>query len=140
MWTDLLARLWLAQVACAQEQTRRQLHALGLRRTGTASTILTREACIACRMAASFGVEVRPLEVQRRIGELARPESLERHLHGLVDAYRRIERDPASPADGPRFHWLAGRLRVHSAQLDAVKLGWLCDEVEGMSLERSRAA
>lgn len=120
LWTDLLARLWLAQVVCEQESTRRQLHALGLRRTGTAAAILTRESFLACRMASSFGVEIRPLEVRWRIGELARPAPLVSHLQGLVQAYRRIELDPASPMDGPRARWLAGRLRVHRAQLDAV--------------------
>lgn len=123
LWTDLLARLWLAQVACAQEQTRRQLHAMGLRRTGTAAAIMTREACIACRMAASFRVEIRPLEVQRRIGELARPAPLESHLQGLVEAYRRIELEPCPPMHGSLALWLAGRQRVHQAQLAAVDPG-----------------
>ncbi len=123
LWTDLLARLWLAQVVCAQEHTLRQLHALGLRRTGTAGAILTREALLACRMASSFGILIRPAEVQWRIGELARPAPLESHLQGLVEAYRRIELEPCSPMHGSLALWLAGRQRVHQAQLAAVDAG-----------------
>lgn len=135
LWTDLVARLWLAQVVCEQEHTRRQLHSLGLRRTGTAATILTREAFLACRMASSFGVEIRPLEVQWRIGELARPAPLVSHLQGLVEAYRRIELDSTSPVDGPQALWLAGRLRVHLAQIDAVDPGASCVDPELVALE-----
>jgi hypothetical protein len=123
LWTDLLARLWLAQVVCAQEHTLRQLHALGLRRTGTAGAILTREALLACRMASSFGILIRPAELQWRIGELARPAPLASHLQGLVEAYRRIELEPCSPMHGSLVLWLAGRQRVHQAQLAAVDPG-----------------
>jgi hypothetical protein len=55
LWTDLLARLSLAVVASTQTQTRRQLRALGVRRTGTFATILARELLMAHRMAAHSG-------------------------------------------------------------------------------------
>jgi hypothetical protein len=71
-------------------------------------------------MAASLGVSIRPFEVQRRIGELARPAPLACHLHGLVDAYRCISLDPASFVGGAPSLWLAGRLSVHLAQISAV--------------------
>jgi hypothetical protein len=71
LWTDLLARLSLAAVASTQTQARLQLGALGVRRTGTITTILARELSMALRMAADIGVPVRPLDVQRRVGELA---------------------------------------------------------------------
>ncbi len=121
LWTDLLARLSLAAVASTQAQTHVQLRALGVRRTGTVATNLARELSMAYRMAASAGVWIPPLELQRRVGEFARPGALACHLGGLVTAYRHIMLDPAMPPDGPLAKWLAGRLRVHLVQLECMQ-------------------
>lgn len=121
LWTDLLARLSLAAVASRQAQTHLQLHALGLRRTGTVANILARELAAAQRMAAAAGVQVQPLALQRRVGELAQPEALLGHLHGLAAAYQRIQQQPGLPPDGPLLRWLAGRQRVHRVQIEAIE-------------------
>jgi len=123
LWTDLLARLWLATVASTQAQTRLQLRALGVRRTGTVATNLTRELLMAQRMAASAGVWVQPLELQHRVGELAHPGAFMCHLRGLAAAYRHIMLDSAMPPDEPLAKWLADRQRVHLVQLDALGKG-----------------
>ena len=121
LWTDLLARLSLAAVASTQAQTRLQLRALGVRRTGTVATNLARELSMAYGMAASAGVWVQPLELQRRVGELAHPGALVCHLRGLATAYRHIMLDPAMPPDGPLAKWLAERQRVHLVQLECTE-------------------
>jgi len=121
LWTDLLARLSLAAAACTQAQTLLALRELGLRRTGTVATNLARELMIADRMAERAGVPVLPLEVQRRIGELARPCALTGHLQGLATTYRDILLDPALPPDGPLLKWLAARVRVHLTQFEAME-------------------
>lgn len=116
LWTELLARLSLAAVASAQAQTRLHLRALGVRRTGTVATNLARELSVARRMAASAGVLVQPLELQYRVGELAQPGALGRHLPELAGLYRRILLDAATPPDGALARWLAAREHVHLAQ------------------------
>lgn len=118
-WTDLQARLLLAAVACSQAQTRRQLQAFGVRRTGTAGTNLAREQMRARRMAATVGVQVPALVLQRRVGELARPGPLVWHLRGLATAYQRLLDRPGLPA--PLRQWLQGRRQVHLAQADAME-------------------
>ncbi len=118
-WTDLLARLLLAAVACRQAQTRRQLQAFGVRRTGTAGVNLAREQATAQRMAATAGVQVPALTLQRRVGELARPGPLAWHLRGLATAYQQLLDTPALPM--PLSAWLQGRCRVHLAQAEAME-------------------
>lgn len=111
----------MAAVASNQAQTHVQLRALRVRRTGTVATNLARELSMAYRMAAFVGVWVPPLELQRRVGELARPGALACHLGGLVTAYRHIMLDPAMPPYGPLAKWLTGRLRVHLVQLESME-------------------
>jgi hypothetical protein len=120
LWTDLVARLSLAAQASRQTPARQQLHALGLRRVATAATLLKREEAMARRMAASAGAPIEPARLRRRILELAQPATLAWHLDGLTQTYRRIQIDPATPPAGPLHEWLAGRLRVHLAQADAL--------------------
>jgi hypothetical protein len=98
-----------------------QLRALGVRRTGTVTANLVRELSMAHRTAASAGVWAQPLELQRRVGVLARPGALACHLSGLATAYRHITLDPALPPDGPVAKWLAGRQRVHLVQLESIE-------------------
>ncbi len=121
LWTDLLARLSLAAVASTQPQARLQLCALGVRRTGTVATILARELSMTHRMAAYTGVRVQPLELQRRVGELAIPGTLVCHLRGLAAAYRHIMLDSAMPPDKPLAKWLADRHHVHLVQIEALE-------------------
>jgi len=113
LWTGLLARLSLAAVASIQAQTRLKLRALGVRRTGAVATNLPRALLMAHRMGASAGVWVQPLELQRRVGELAHPSALVCHLPVLAAAYRHIMLDSAMPSDEPLAKWLADRQRVH---------------------------
>ncbi len=123
LWTDLLARLSLAAVASTQAQTRLQLRALGVRRTGTVATNLKRELLIAHRMAAFTGVWVQPLELHRRVGELAHPGAMVCHLRDMTAAYRHIMLDSAIPPDEPVVKWLADRQRVHLVQLESLEKG-----------------
>lgn len=120
LWTELLARLWLAAVGSSQAPALRQLHAMGLRRVGTASVIFLREQAVARRMAACAGAVVEPAELHRRIGVLAHAVGLACHVQGLAAVYRRLQLDPATPQSGPVALWLAGRLRVHEAQAEAL--------------------
>jgi hypothetical protein len=121
LWTDLLARLLLAAVASKQTQTHLQLRALGVRRTGTVASNLARELAEAQRMAASAGVQVQLLALQRRVGELAQPEALLEHLRGLTAAYQRIQLHAGLPPGGPLLRWLDGRQRVHRVQIGAIE-------------------
>lgn len=121
LWTDLLARLSLAMVASRQTQTHLQLRALGVRRTGTVTSNLARELAAAQRMAASAGVQVQPLALQRRVGELAQPQALLDHLRGLTAAYQRIQLHPDVLPGGPLLRWLDGRQRVHRVQIGAIE-------------------
>jgi hypothetical protein len=121
LWLDLLARLSLAAVASTQVQTHLLLRALGVRRTGTVATNLARELSVAYRMAAFVGVMVEPLELQRRVGELAHPGTLESHLRGVTTAYQLIMFDPATPPQGPLSKWLAGQQRVHLTQIESIE-------------------
>jgi len=116
LWTDLLARLSLAAVTSAQPQTRLQLRALGVRRTGTVATNLAREILMAQRMAASMGVWIQPLALQRRVGELAQPATFACHLRDLATAYRHVMLDPAMPPGRALAKWLAERHRIHVVQ------------------------
>lgn len=124
LWVDLLARLWLAQVASAQAAARQQLHALGLRRSGTLASILAREQRLVQRLAAAGGVVVTWHEVQHRIGELAQPAPLLWHLQQLALAYARISQQcgevPAWPLAPALARTLAARQRVHQVQADAL--------------------
>jgi hypothetical protein len=121
LWTDLLARLSLAAVASTQPQARLQLCALGVRRTGTVATILARELLMTHRMAAHSGVWVRPLELQRRVGELAHPGTLVCHLRGLAAAYQDIMLDSAMPLDKALAKWIADRQHVHWVQIESLE-------------------
>lgn len=120
LWTELLARLWLAQVACCQAQARRELYALGLRRTGTAAVILFRELAAARRVAWEAGAAVGDRELHRRIGELACCAPLAAHLRGLVDVYERIDRELGTALGASHRVWLAARRSVHQAQAQAM--------------------
>jgi hypothetical protein len=92
-----------------------------VRRTGSVATNLARKLSMAYRMAASAGVWVQPLELQRRVGELARPGALVCYLRGPATAYRHIMLDPAMPPGGPLVKWLAGCQRVHLVQLERME-------------------
>lgn len=124
LWAELLARLWLAQVASAQAAAHQQLHALGLRRSGTLSRILAREQHLVQRLAAAGGVVVTRHEVQHRIGELAQPAPLLWHLQQLALAYARISQQcgeaPAWPLTPALARTLVARQRVHQVQADAL--------------------
>lgn len=119
LWTDLMARLSLAAEVSTQTQTRLQLRALGVHRTRTVASNLARELLVAQRMAAVAGVQVRPLALQRRIGEMSRPGTLLEHLRELAEAYRQLRLDPGLPSDATLHKWLAARLRVHSMQVES---------------------
>ena len=72
-------------------------------------------------MAASAGVQVQPLGLQRRVGELAQPQALLDHLRGLTAAYQRIQLHPDVLPGGPLLRWLDGRQRVHRVQVGAIE-------------------
>lgn len=124
LWVELLARLWLAQVASAQAPARQQLHALGLRRQGTLTTLLAREQGLVLRLAATAGVVLTRAEVQHCIGQLAQPAPLLWHLQQLALAYARIGQQLALGAAQPVLpalaRSLAARQRVHQVQADAL--------------------
>ena len=121
LWTDLLARLALAAVASTQAQARLQLRALGVRRNGSVTNNLARESSTAQRMAAAAGVAVQPLDLHRRVGELAQPRELVCHLRGLALTYRQLALHPVAPPHGPLAKWLAVRQRVHAVQIEAIE-------------------
>ncbi|MBP6903263.1 MAG: hypothetical protein KBC73_24455 [Burkholderiaceae bacterium] len=120
LWTEVLARLSLAAVACDGPEARRQLHVLGVRRTGTAALLLARELAMARRMASASGCLPRPLDLHHRVGQLARPADLDWHLQGLAAAYQQLLQHQDTWPQGPVCRWLEARCRVHAAQAESL--------------------
>jgi thymidylate synthase ThyX len=117
LWNDLLARLALAQQASLQPQAWQLLRSLGVRRPGTTTLNLLRERAAAERMAVVAGLRLQPRELHLRIGELAYPAPLPRHLQALADAYQRLAEHPSASARPDLLLWMCERQRMHRQQL-----------------------
>ena len=124
-WVDLLARLWLAEVACTSMTGRRQLQALGYRRGGTARRILAQERERAHRLARRLGQAPEETALLRRIGELARPQRLAALIGQVCEAYQQLQALYTADTAAHRrlAAWCEARRRVHVAQAEAMDAG-----------------
>ncbi|WP_428509019.1 hypothetical protein [Roseateles sp.] len=115
VWADLLALLWLAQVACSTASAKHQLQLMGYRRAKTACRILADEQKQVLQLALKLNVCPSETERARRIGEMAREATFPECLRRICQAYRELK---ALHADRPGLaEWCDGRLRIHGAQM-----------------------
>lgn len=121
-WVDLLARLWLAEVACTSAAGRRQLQALGYRRTGTARRILARERAQVAQRAIRMGVVLDDTVLLRRIGVLAEPQHLPALIGHVSKAYDTLLTLHLESRGQYRrlVAWCEVRRRIHLAQAQAL--------------------
>ncbi|MCV2438610.1 hypothetical protein LNV28_09910 [Paucibacter sp. DJ2R-2] len=115
VWADLLALLWLAQVACSTDSAKHQLQLMGYRRAKTACRILADEQKQVLQLAQRLNVCPCEIAQARRIGEMARAATFPECLRRICQAYIGLK---ALHADRPDLtEWCESRLRIHGAQM-----------------------